>query len=187
MNDKNTLIIDAAIRLFAKDGVGVPTAQIAKEAGVSNGTLFNYFSTKQELIDGVFFSVAEKMAAEIFDSLDLDLDMEDIFFHVWKTYIYWAQKNPLRYRVLGLLKSSQVVSKDVLDKIDNFFAVIDKTMEQGIKDKIIKDLPLDFLSEIACGQLDATISYIQANKLKKTQVDELIQISFEIYGRGISL
>jgi AcrR family transcriptional regulator len=187
MNDKKTLIVDAAIRLFSRDGVGVPTAKIAKEAGVSNGTLFNYFSTKQALIDGVCFSIAEKMAAEIFDDLDFNLDMEDIFFHVWKRYVYWAQRNLLRYRVLGLLKTSQIVSEDVLKRIDNFFAVIDETMAQGIKDKVIKDLPLDLLSEIACGQLDATISYIQANKLTKVEIDGLIQISFEIYSKGISL
>ncbi len=187
MNDKKILIINAAIQLFAEEGVGVPTAKIAKEAGVSNGTLFNYFDTKQNLIDDVCFFIAEKMAAEIFVDLDRSRDMEEIFFHVWSAYIYWAQKNLLEYKVLGLLKSSQIVSESVFKKIDNFFAVIDENMEQGIKDNIIKDLPLDLLSEIARGQLDATVSYIQSNKLKKADVDRFTRISFEIYVKGISV
>jgi AcrR family transcriptional regulator len=38
--------MSAAIRVIASEGPGAPTATIAKEAGVSNGSLFTYFETK---------------------------------------------------------------------------------------------------------------------------------------------
>jgi AcrR family transcriptional regulator len=38
--------MSAAIRVIASEGLGAPTATIAKEAGVSNGSLFTYFETK---------------------------------------------------------------------------------------------------------------------------------------------
>src|SRR5262245_11976613 len=50
-------ILDAARRLFARDGFdGAATRDLAREAGIATGTLFNYFPTKE--------AVAMSLAAE---------------------------------------------------------------------------------------------------------------------------
>ena len=54
MKHKRSAIIAAAVTLIDREGVGISTARVAAEAGVSNGTLFNYFPTKQALIDSVY-------------------------------------------------------------------------------------------------------------------------------------
>jgi AcrR family transcriptional regulator len=46
--DKRNAIMAAAIRVIAAQGLAAPTATIAKEAGVANGSLFNYFETKAD-------------------------------------------------------------------------------------------------------------------------------------------
>jgi len=44
-------ILDTALRLFSQQGYDeTPVAQIAREAGVSERTLFRYFGTKQDLL-----------------------------------------------------------------------------------------------------------------------------------------
>jgi AcrR family transcriptional regulator len=44
-------ILDSAIELFYKKGYrGVATKEIAKKAGVSEGTVFKYYSTKKDLL-----------------------------------------------------------------------------------------------------------------------------------------
>ncbi|MFI6344989.1 TetR/AcrR family transcriptional regulator [Streptomyces sp. NPDC050560] len=46
-------ILDTALRLFTEQGYDETTiAQIAREAGVSQRTLFRYFGTKEELLGG---------------------------------------------------------------------------------------------------------------------------------------
>ncbi|MFF7157345.1 TetR family transcriptional regulator [Streptomyces sp. NPDC008139] len=46
-------ILDTALRLFTRQGYDETTiAQIAREAGVSQRTLFRYFGTKEDLIGG---------------------------------------------------------------------------------------------------------------------------------------
>ncbi|MGX9295805.1 TetR/AcrR family transcriptional regulator [Tsukamurella paurometabola] len=44
-------LLDAATRLFAEQGIDVPLDRIAKEAGVSIGTLYNNFPDRGALLD----------------------------------------------------------------------------------------------------------------------------------------
>jgi AcrR family transcriptional regulator len=61
-----TLLLDAAVRLFARQGVGATAIhQIAAEAGVANGTFYNYFRTREEVLEAVSVRLAERLQEEI--------------------------------------------------------------------------------------------------------------------------
>ena len=54
--DKEKAILDAAIALIGKHGVdGATTAEIARQANVTEKTLFRYFPSKQDLVRRVLF------------------------------------------------------------------------------------------------------------------------------------
>src|SRR5436305_3875857 len=60
------LIADTARRLFAERGFeAVPVAEIAREAEVSEATVFNYFPTKEHL----FYSRLEAFEEELLASI----------------------------------------------------------------------------------------------------------------------
>jgi AcrR family transcriptional regulator len=46
--EKRSALFDAAVSVFAGEGLGAPTARIAQQAGVAVGTLFLYFATKDD-------------------------------------------------------------------------------------------------------------------------------------------
>jgi len=56
-------LLAAARELFAARGVDVAMADIARQAGVSNGTLYNRFPTREDLIEAVFTDRLETMVA----------------------------------------------------------------------------------------------------------------------------
>ena len=56
-------LLAAARELFAERGVDVAMADIARHAGVSNGTLYNRFPTREDLIEAVFTDRLEAIAA----------------------------------------------------------------------------------------------------------------------------
>ena len=59
--DKPQQIVDAAIRVFARNGYyNSRVADIAREAGIASGTIYLYFRTKEEILVTLF---REKMAA----------------------------------------------------------------------------------------------------------------------------
>ncbi len=53
--DKRRLILDAAVRVFARQGFHTcRVADIADEAGVAYGLLYHYFASKDEVLDTLF-------------------------------------------------------------------------------------------------------------------------------------
>ncbi len=64
--EKVELILEAAIRLLEKGGVSALTTNaIAETAGVSIGTLYQYFSNKEAILDGLADREISAMAARI--------------------------------------------------------------------------------------------------------------------------
>ena len=52
--DKRRLILDAAVRVFARKGYHTSrVGDIAEEAGVAHGLLYHYFRSKEELLEAV--------------------------------------------------------------------------------------------------------------------------------------
>src|SRR5438094_4271010 len=53
--DKRRLILDAAVRVFARKGYHTcRVGDIAEEAGVAHGLLYHYFRSKEELLETIF-------------------------------------------------------------------------------------------------------------------------------------
>ena len=53
--DKRQLILDAAVRVFARSGYhACRVGDIAEEAGVAHGLLYHYFSSKDEVLETIF-------------------------------------------------------------------------------------------------------------------------------------
>ncbi len=68
---KERQILDGAASVFARDGYeGASMSRIAREAGVSKGTLYNYFSGKAELFAAYVHRDCSRWIALLFDDLD---------------------------------------------------------------------------------------------------------------------
>lgn len=68
---KETQILNGAAAVFARDGYeGASMSRIAAEAGVSKGTLYNYFAGKAELFSAYVNRECARGIALIFDEMD---------------------------------------------------------------------------------------------------------------------
>ena len=56
-------ILEVAKEAFARSGANASLDDIAKEAGVGPGTLYRHFPTREELLEAVYRSEVEKLAA----------------------------------------------------------------------------------------------------------------------------
>jgi AcrR family transcriptional regulator len=66
--DKRRQILDAAVRVFARQGFhGCRVSDIADEAGVAYGLVYHYFDSKEEVLDTLFLERWDLMLAMIAD------------------------------------------------------------------------------------------------------------------------
>lgn len=64
--DKRGRILDAAERIFARDGFfAAKVADVAREAGVADGTIYLYFKSKDDLLISLFESRMERVNATL--------------------------------------------------------------------------------------------------------------------------
>ena len=101
--DKRNAIMAAATRVIVAEGLGAPTALIAKEAGVANGTLFTYFKTKADLYNQLYLELKGGMAAAALAGVPAKAALRDRVFHVWSNWVGWAISNPEKRRALAQL------------------------------------------------------------------------------------
>jgi len=100
---KRQLIIDAAIEVFSRNGFHDSTiSQIAQRANVAEGTIYQYFKSKEDL----FFSIPVDKTQQFYKELELHLQgingaLNKIRKFVWY-YLYHLQDNPEYARALML-------------------------------------------------------------------------------------
>src|ERR1700683_5100480 len=104
--DKRDAIMAAAIRVIAAQGLSAPTAVIAREAGVSNGSLFTYFETKSELLNQLYIELKTEMAAVALKGLPSKSDARSQLLHMWHHWLHWAVSCPEKRRALARLSES---------------------------------------------------------------------------------
>lgn len=68
--DKRLRLVTAATAVFAERGyASTRVAEIAERAGVGKGTVYEYFSSKEELLFAVFESINAKISSRMNDAL----------------------------------------------------------------------------------------------------------------------
>ena len=59
-------LLDAALKIYAHKGAGeLALNELAQEAGVSNGTVYNYFRTREDVLEAVSMAQAEALSHEV--------------------------------------------------------------------------------------------------------------------------
>src|SRR5690606_37882473 len=132
MHEKEKQLIEASIDLFAQEGFwNTPTARIAKHAGVATGTLFNYFASKDVLIDAVYQQLKQEWLGHLMAGYPQAGTLKERVEHIWFRYIDWGLRFPVRYGLLNQLKLSNLVSQEAQQSQDAGLAFAYDMIVQG--------------------------------------------------------
>lgn len=187
MNDKAAQLIEASIDLFAKEGFwNTPTSRIAKHAGVATGTLFNYFDSKDVLIDAVYKQLKQEWVAHLLADFPQAGTLKDRVEHIWFRHIDWGLRFPIRYSLLSQLKLSNLVSQEVQQSQGAELAFAYEMIVQGIAAGELIDVAPAYLGQIFYAQLEAAVSYATEHNLTDMPLTRHITQGFEIFWKGIT-
>ncbi len=158
MNDRQRQILEAAIVLFVREGVGVATAKIAKAAGVSNGTLFNAFRSKQDLIDAMYLSTKMGMFEALPPVQDAAFDRATVRQH-WSSYLSWARRHPLYRQIMHLLLDAGLVSEAAKARIGHIAAPHGAWISGALERGAARGPSVAYVSALVFFHLDLVIAH----------------------------
>lgn len=153
------------------------TAEIASTAGVSNGTLFNHFPTKQALIDALYVSIKSGLAAA-FGDMDRTEPLELRMRQVWDRWLDWARLHRVEYAVATLLHQSSLASADALAIGDAAMAIPSQVLLEAHQIGLLVDLPTGYLGSLSQLHIEQTLT----SELDDRQVD----LAYTVLVNGIS-
>lgn len=185
MDDRASHILEVTIRLLADEGLGVPTARVARDAGIANGTLFNVFPTKQALFDGAYLRLKREVASA-FEAMDTGgADLLTAMLPSWRAYVLWAIAAPQRHRALKLLKGGGAVSAAAIREGERGFGAIAGFVEEQMAANAMLPIGFEHFFRLAEVQADVVVAIALENGLASPDLDRLIERGFTVLLRGV--
>ncbi|MBE6486802.1 MAG: TetR/AcrR family transcriptional regulator [Methanosphaera stadtmanae] len=183
MNDKQQRIIESSIKIFSKKGYGsTTTAEIARDAKVSVGTLFNYYSNKQQLVNELYL-YANKDYCDYTKNLEEKNDFKKGMIELWGKCIDYALNNQDIFRFIVIFRNSPVITDETIKQINDESKFFENVYNKFRKRNEVK-MYYDLFSYIMFGCLIATLEFIEKNPEK--EINHIKEISFDYLWDGVN-
>ena len=190
--NKRELIIEAAIKVFARDGLEKgKIADIAKEAGIGKGTVYEYFSSKEDIFQAIeqyvftdfnlifdqlsssSLSPPQKLTALMENALDMFMEMGDVILILMEL---WAQAG--RGHVHGSDPSLFV------EYYDDFRQRVESILEDGIKTGELRKMNKEGVATLLLAFMDGLVwQFVILNEPEK--FNKIKSEAIKLFMRGI--
>ncbi len=149
-----------ARRVIVTHGLSAPTALIAHEAGVANGSLFTYFETKADLLNHLYVDLKTGQASAALEGLPVGAELRAQVFHLWSQWMDWAVSNPEKRRALAQLDVSDEITPASRAAAHQTMAGIADLLERSRANGPLRDAPLGFVVALMNALAEATMDAI---------------------------
>jgi TetR/AcrR family fatty acid metabolism transcriptional regulator len=134
--EKRRLILDAAVRVFARKGFHTSrVGDIAEEAGVAHGLLYHYFASKDEVLETIFRENWGVLVKRIDAVVRTDESARNQLRHVAAILLRTWRHEPDVVRVLirEIARSAEVQERigDLVKPIEAIRRIIERGQETG--------------------------------------------------------
>ncbi len=183
--EKRAKLLTAALKLFVKNGVtNTSTSEIAKEAGIAAGTLFLYFSKKQELLDQLVLKIGKEQSEQINQLLEPTLSVRETFFTIWYGTVTWFLGNLDAFQYLQQVRDTGLISDAAVQESGRFFGYYYDAIQKGLAEGSLKPYPLGLIGDFLYQDIVAVINHL-SRQPDPSQREEIIRQGFEIFWNGI--
>ncbi|MCC3144433.1 TetR/AcrR family transcriptional regulator [Halanaerobium sp. Z-7514] len=142
-NETKQCILNSALKVFSENNYHAASmAMIAKEAGVSKGTLYWHFDSKEELFREIVLSGLDYFNQKFINIAEEEISSEEKIYKIINFGVTTLIENSQMGDILR--NNVQLVSEDFQKRIEikhrESVEIFKQIIEQGIKEKSIKKL-----------------------------------------------
>jgi AcrR family transcriptional regulator len=181
--DKRNAILDAAAEVVAKLGTGAPTAAIAKDAGVAEGTLFTYFAGKDDLLNCLYLELKMDLRDAMMTGYPAGKSLVDRSRHVWDRYIGWGSAHPLKRRAVRQLAVSDRITEECKKVVGDAFEEFNDMMRECAAGGAMRHQPPAFATAIMCAIADTTMDFIAR---ESAQAKRYTKAGFDAFWKAVA-
>lgn len=188
--EKRDRIIDAATEVFAAKGFhSARISDIARLAGVADGTIYLYFKNKEDLLLSIFEEKMEVLLEELraaLEGVDDPMDRMRIYARQHFTHL---ERYPALAQVfqVELRQSHKFIHDYRPEKLWEYLAVFGEIVRAGQESGVIRPDVDPFLAQWAFfGALDElSIQWVVSRKRKRFTLQQAADQILEIFLRGV--
>ena len=184
-------ILEAAKTIFSKKGFMTATIEeIAQESEVSTGTIYLYFSGKEELYISLIVESYDFLIGKLGKILKQDLAPDEVLISMAGTYYNFCKNYPDHYRIMNFivnerlnLKLEQELADKIADKTDTIFKIVDDVVTRGIKMGVFKQIDTWDITSLFWSNLNGIIQVqtgIDYLKGRNTDIESLVKKNMEL-------
>ncbi len=170
--DKREAILQSTLQLIKDNGFhGTPISSIARSAGVASGTIYHYFSSKDQLIIELHHKIKNEMAAAMFAKDSPHINYKERFFAAWIGLCKYFINNPCSLFFHEQFNSSPYAkaiakrnSKGSLSRFNDFF-------QEGMDEGHLKKMEYLLIASAVFGCITATAKYHVTGRFGFTDKD----------------
>jgi len=155
---KREKILEAALKLLVENGIhAVPMSAIAKVAHTGMGTIYNYFSSKDVLINAIYVDIKQKeeyLLCHVSTEEPLKTQFENYYLEVIHFYI----TNPLFFKFMQQMQASPIITKESKEVGYEAIRFVIHLLEKGQKERVIKAIEIHELLQFLGGTV---LSYLR--------------------------
>lgn len=176
-------IITAALKLFVHEGFhGSSTAKIAAEAGVSNGTFFHYFKTKEELINSLYTGLKESFKNHLLENLGDFQNSKSKIRQIWFSYANWMLDNGEISMFFNMYSNSPYIDKLSREEASRNFSFIYEAFREGAENEMLLNIHPCLLLYSMYGAIESYTRFINDFDMPR---DEYIEPAFSMWWRSV--
>ena len=187
-NNKYHQILEAAVKVFARQGFHQSTiAQIAKEAGVADGTIYLYFKNKDDILVQFFSHRAKQVFESFREEVDRGQTSLDKLRNLIRRHLaeFQRDRNGAVVYQVETHQSSRLAEEQIREMSQMYRDLISEIVEQGQQDgKIRKDLYVGLVKRFIIGAVDEVINtWLHSNE--KYELVSMTDPLVELFINGI--
>lgn len=143
-------IVLSAVELFIKQGIArTTTKQIAASAGVSEGSIYRYFSSKDEMAWQIFDEYHQQLAQQLLVSVNEHANLNKQVESLVSCFLSLADNDWLMFRYY--LTSQHTHMNKVKDEALTPYKVVFGTLEELIKNKEVGENDISVMAAMVMG------------------------------------
>jgi TetR/AcrR family transcriptional regulator, fatty acid metabolism regulator protein len=166
---KHQVILEAAVKTFARSGYHrTRVADIAREAGVADGTVYIYFKNKEDILISLFQDLMLRFVENLYGELANCRNANEKLATVITYHLTTLANKPDQAKVtqIELRQIDQAINEGISGPLKNYFRLIEEVIDEGKMQNLYRqNINTRTARKVVFGAIDEVVTcWVMSNK-----------------------